>query len=370
MENTPSAQIGSRLIDLDHPVYVIAEAGVNHNGDFATACKLIEAAARSSADAVKFQLFSADRLAAPDAPTCQYQKDHLDGASSQLEMLRKLELPPDDFHRLKARADEIGIDFLCTPFGVAEVDTLARLPVAAIKIASPDIVNVPLLRAVGSTGLPIIASTGAADLDEVRAAVDIFRRQNAADRLMLLHCVSAYPTPVSHTRLRCMSALSQEFNLPVGFSDHTAEPEFSALAVAAGAVILEKHLTLDRSAEGPDHFFSLTPDDFAKYTAAAREAFAARGSGVVAPTEKEVEVRNLSRGSIVAARHITAGTIIRPDSLTVRRPGDGISPADWDAVVGSTAAADIVAGTPLQYSHLQSPISGRLCRPAQLDRTV
>lgn len=370
MENTPSVRIGSRLIDLDHPVYVIAEAGVNHNGDFTTACKLIDAAARSGADAVKFQLFSADRLAAPDAPTCQYQKDHLDGASSQLEMLRKLELPPDEFHRLRAHADEIGIDFLCTPFGVAEVDTLTRLPVAAIKIASPDIVNVPLLRAVGLTGLPIIASTGAADLDEVRAAIDVFRRQGAADRLILLHCVSAYPTPTSDARLRCMTALSQEFNLPVGFSDHTAEPDFSAMAVAAGAVILEKHLTLDRGAPGPDHFFSLTPDGFAKYTAAARDAFAARGSAVVAPTAKESEVRKLSRGSIVAARHIPAGTVIRPDSLTVRRPGDGISPAEWDNIVGSTAATDIVAGTPLQYSYLRSPVTGGLCHPTSSDRTV
>jgi len=370
MDKPPSACIGSRLIDLDHPVYVIAEAGVNHNGDFQTACRLMEAAARSGADAVKFQLFSADRLAAPNAPTCQYQKDHLNGATSQLEMLRELELPPDDFHMLRARAADIGIDFLCTPFGVAEVDTLARLPVAAIKIASPDIVNVPLLRAVASTGLPIIASTGAADMDEVRAAVDIFRHQGAVDRLILLHCVSAYPTPTSDARLRCMTALSQEFNLPVGFSDHTAEPDFSAMAVAAGAVILEKHLTLDRGSPGPDHFFSLTPDDFAKYTAAAKAAFAARGSGVIAPSAKEAEVRQLSRGSIVAARHIPAGTVIRPDSLTVRRPGVGVSPAEWDIVVGSTAATDIVAGTALQHSHLRSPISGKLCLPTSLDPAV
>ena len=361
MQSPPAVRVGQRLVGPDHPVYVIAEAGVNHDGRLDIALELIDAAAGAGADAVKFQYFSAERLAAPDAPTCQYQKDHYAGASSQLEMLRRLELPPDDFKRLKVHADQAGIDFLCTPFGIPELRALSGLEVAAIKIASPDIINIPLLREAAAAKLPVIASTGAAELDEVRAAVDLLHEHDALERLILLHCVSAYPTPPSEARLRCISTLANEFNVPVGYSDHTAEADFSALAVAAGAVILEKHLTHDRSAPGPDHFFSLTPDDFAKYCMAAKAAFSARGTGVVAPGSREAEVRKLARGSIVAARHIPAGTPISPDALTVRRPGTGIPPAEWDNVIGAVASADIPAGSPLEWAHLRriSPSSSR-----------
>lgn len=368
MTDSPTVRIARHPIGLDHPVYVIAEAGVNHNGDFETAVRLIDAAAGAGADAVKFQYFSADRLAAPDAPTCDYQKVHHAGASSQRDMLRRLELPPEDFEKLKSHADRVGIDFLCTPFGIPELHALTGLKVAAIKIASPDIINVPLLREAAASKLPIIASTGAADLEEVRAAVDLLHEHDALSRLILLHCVSAYPTPPSNARLRCITTLTNEFNVPVGFSDHTAEADFSALAVVAGAVILEKHLTLDRESPGPDHFFSLRPDDFTQYCAAAKDAFAARGTGIVAPTPHEEEVRKLARGSIVAARHIPAGTPIRADALTVRRPGGGIPPTDWDDVIGAVASADIPVGSPLEWAKLRKTLEP-LSRHASSDRT-
>lgn len=359
MSKNPSVRLGTKNIGLDHPVYVIAEAGVNHNGSVTTALALVEAAACAGADAVKFQFFVADRLASPDAPTCRYQKEHHAGASSQLQMLQKLELRPDDFEKLKTHADKFGIDFLCTPFGIPEVDMLARIPVAAIKLASPDIVNVPLLRAAISTGLPLIASTGAADLHEVQAAFDLFAANRAADRLALLHCVSAYPTPISETRLACINSLSREFRIPVGFSDHTTDVDISALAVAAGASILEKHLTLDRSSPGPDHFFSLTPDDLARYVATARSAFAARGSGQIAPSANEREVRSLARSSIIAARDIPAGTTIRADYLTTRRPGTGISPLEWDNLLGTVATTDISANSCIMWTQVRSAGSTR-----------
>lgn len=366
MDTRPCIRLARRIIGPGNPVYVIAEAGVNHNGDPREAFRLIDAAREAGADAVKFQYFSADQLVAANAPTCQYQQMSI-GAVDQRQMLRRLELPIERFAELKIHADRIGVDFLVTPFGVSQLLELVDLGVSALKIASPDLVNVPLLTAAAQSGAPIILSTGASDLHEVDAAVHLLRGRRAADRFALLHCVSAYPTHPADARLRCIRTLADRFNVPVGFSDHTADPTFSLLAVSAGAVILEKHLTLDRSALGPDHFFSLTPRDFARYVAAARQAHAALGDGVIECSDAEREVRRLARGSIVSTMHIRPGTRLTADMVTVRRPGGGIDPLEWDRILRSVARTDILADTPLSWQMLDSRIDKPISAAAIVD---
>lgn len=359
MDTHSNVAIGQRVIGPGHPVYIIAEAGVNHNGNPAEAVRLIDAAKDAGADAVKFQIFCADDLVAADAPTCSYQQDAA-GDVSQRELLRRLELSTEQFAELRAYADRIGIDFLATPFGITELHALVELSVPAIKIASPDIVNVPLLSAAASTGLPLIVSTGASDLVEVDAAVDQIRGERAGNRLILLHCVSTYPTLPIEARLACIGTLSRRYGLPVGFSDHTADAAISSLAVAGGALVLEKHLTLDRSAIGPDHFFSLTPPEFARYIAAARQAQACLGDGQIACSEPEREVRRLARGSIVSTMAIRPGTRLTADMLTVRRPGGGIEPREWASVLRCLAKTDIPSDTPLAWHMLDTQSDKRV----------
>lgn len=355
----PFVQIGNRLIGASEAVYIIAEAGVNHDGDVTLAHELVQAACDAGADAVKFQVFSADRLVDASAPTCGYQKAH-DRAASQREMLRRLELKAEALRDLKARADRLGIDFLATPFGSAELKSLVDLGVPAIKFASSDLVNVPLLTAGARSGLPMIVSTGASDLAEIDAAVRLINRSTPhgkqrpqSGRLILLHCVSAYPTDPNIARLSCIRTLARRFTVPVGFSDHTSEPTFSGLAVAAGAVLLEKHLTLDRGASGPDHFFSLSPEQFAQYVEAARHARAALGDGTIRVAPEEQEVRELARGSIVSVGPIRAGQLISSDDVGIRRPGGGIEPARWNDVVGRVARTDIPPNVRLSFTMLQ-----------------
>lgn len=344
-------RIGRHEIGAPGRVFIIAEAGVNHDGDCGKARRLVEAAREAGADAVKFQAFSADRLAAPDAEACAYQQSHA-GAISQQEMLRNLELSEGVFDELRRVAEESGLEFLATPFGVAEVEMLARLGAPAIKLASSDIVNVPLLRAAIRTGLPLILSTGAAELYEVDAAIARLSRAHAVMRFALLHCVSRYPTEIGGANLRAISTLVSRYGRPTGFSDHTSDVATGALAVAAGAVILEKHLTLDRDAAGPDHFFSLTPRDFAQYVAQARQAAAALGDGCIGCTEGQREVRRLARGSLIARTDIRRGEVLTEDMLDVQRPGDGIEAGQWDAVMGRVTARELSAGTRLNWDDI------------------
>ncbi|MBN2561180.1 MAG: N-acetylneuraminate synthase family protein [Phycisphaerae bacterium] len=366
----PVVSIGGRRIGANNPIYIIAEAGVNHNGDIATARRLIEVAHEAGADAVKFQVFSADRLVAPSAPACKYQKQHDARASSQRDVLRRLELDAAAFRALKTHADRLGIDFLATPFGLTELRFLVDLQVPAIKIASPDVVNVPLLTAAAKTNLPMIVSTGAADLHEIDAAVQVVQSairepeptidksgSFIVGRLILLHCVSAYPTQPQQARLGCIRTLANRFEVPVGFSDHTPDAAFGALAVAAGAVILEKHVTLDRGAQGPDHFFSLEPSQFTRYVATAREAHEAIGDGRIRVAPDELEVRKLARGSIVTTMAITAGQALTSDQLAIQRPGAGITPAKWNDIIGRVVKTDIPPNTPLAWSMLCPELS-------------
>jgi N-acetylneuraminate synthase/N,N'-diacetyllegionaminate synthase len=365
---TPSVAVGGKRIGPTHPVYIIAEAGVNHDGDIAVAHKLIDAAHRAGADAVKFQVFSADRLVAASAPSCAYQEKHDRHAGTQREMLRRLELEPAAFGELEGHAKRLNIDFLATPFGPAELDFLIRdLRVPAIKIASSDLVNVPLLTAAAASDLPLILSTGASSLSEIDQAVGHVRRARTPDprsaspdvqspagqQLILLHCVSAYPTDPDNARLACIRTLAGRFNVPVGFSDHTPDAGFSALAVAAGAVVLEKHLTLERHAAGPDHFFSLLPEQFGRYVTAARQARAALGDGEVGVAPEEDEVRRLARGSIVSAVALAAGQTLTAGDLAVQRPGDGLEPARWNEVIGRVTKTDIPKNTRLSWSMLR-----------------
>jgi len=340
--------IGSRRVGPDQPVYIIAEAGVNHDGDVKLAFQLIEAAREAGADAVKFQVFSAERLAAEDAPSCSYQH----ATESQRAMLHRLELDEPTFRDLKCRAEHAGLEFLATPFGLPELQFLVDLGLPAIKIASPDVVNVPLLRAAAGSGRTLIVSTGAAEQAEIDAAVALVSAMPPAGRLVLLHCVSAYPTPPAEARLACIGTMSRRYGVPVGFSDHTSEIHFGGLAVAAGAVMLEKHLTLDRRLAGPDHFFSLEPSAFADYVRIARGASAALGDGRIRVSQLEREVREKARGSIVAVQSIPAGARLQAAMLAVQRPGGGLSASVWDQVIGREAAVDISAGTRLAWSML------------------
>jgi len=353
MKEGPLVTIAGKPVGAGRPVYVIAEAGVNHDGDLGVACALLRAAKDAGADAVKFQVFSADRLVSASAPACSYQKDHDAKAVSQRAMLERLELDTSDFRTLRRAANEAGVDFLATPFGVAELSFLANeLAVPAIKIASSDLTNVPLLDAAVESERPLIVSTGASRPEEIDRAVHRVTRLGALRRLVLLHCVSSYPTRIEDARLGCIRTLSQRFGVPVGFSDHTASVETGGMAVLAGAAVVEKHLTLDRSAVGPDHFFSLEPEAFGAFVRGIRRAETIRGDGQLGCGADELEVRKLARGRIVTTRAVTAGETLTAVALSVQRPGDGIDPEQWEDVLGRVASADIPADTPLAWSML------------------
>jgi len=313
--------------------------------------KLIELAKRGGADAVKFQVFTAEKLVIAKAPTASYQKAR--GHADQRQMLKRLELSRQEFTDLVRYCNDVGIEFLATPFSTDDLDFLVDLEVSAIKLASPDLVNFPLLERAIESKLPIIASTGASNMDEIDAGVDCFANRGALARLILLHCSSSYPTSLTETNLSVIGTLAQRFPVPVGFSDHTAEWISGALAGSAGATVLEKHFTLDRSMPGPDHSFSLEESQLRQYIAAAREAQAAMGNPRRQLLESEHEVRQLSRGSVVASMDIPSGSIITPAMLTVKRPGGGIEPARIRDLVGMRAIQTISVDTQVEWNMLQ-----------------
>lgn len=350
-----SFQIGPAVIGFGSPVYVIAEAGVNHDGHIGKARELIHAAAEAGADAVKFQVFSADRLVTREAPAARYQQDAVHTAT-QYEMLARLELSWDDFAELAAYAGRQDIEFLATPFSVTDLEFLVSVGVRAIKLASPDIVNAELLEHAAGTGLPVIASTGAAELDEIAAGVERFRGVRAGDDasvapgpLALLHCVSSYPTPDNEANLAAIGTLAEAFDCLTGFSDHTESLIMGGYAVTAGARIIEKHVTLDHTGSGPDHAFSLEPPLLADYIRNIRRAEGFYGDGQVRVSACQREVRRLARGSVVAACDIHSGDLLTRAMLTVKRPGDGIAPLDLDRLIGRRAQQEIPADTALAW---------------------
>ncbi|HOW72948.1 MAG TPA: N-acetylneuraminate synthase family protein [Phycisphaerae bacterium] len=337
----PAFRIGDTLVGAPRSAFVIAEAGVNHDGDIQAARELVAAAAEAGADAVKFQVFAAHRLVTRTSPAADYQRRAGEGCA-QYEMLERLELRHDEFEGLAELARRSGIQFLATPFSVPDLGLLVSLGVPALKLASTDIVNGPLLDAAAASGLPILASTGAADLHEVSAAVERLRRGEAGP-LALLHCISSYPADPGEANLAAIGTLAREFNCVSGFSDHTESLTIGGLAVAAGAKVIEKHMTLDRRRSGPDHSFSLEPKAMAEYIRSVRDAARVLGDGQLEPTATQREVRRVSRASVVAARDIAVGEILARTMLTTKRPGDGISPMSIDSLVGRRVLRPIPA---------------------------
>ncbi len=336
--------VGSRRVGTNEPTYVIAEAGVNHNGSVETALQMVAAAADAGADAVKFQIFTASELASPDAPTTTQQRAQV-GARRQRDMLAALELNDEALATIRDRCRDLSVDFLATPFGEDDVSRLVRLDPPAIKTASTDLNNLRLLKKVAATGLPLIVSTGAATGAEIRDAVAFLETHGAHDRLILLHCVSAYPAPPDRLNLRAITTIKDMFDLPVGFSDHADSTETGAWAVAHGAVVVEKHFTLDRTRPGPDHAMSLEPRPLAMYIKRIREAALAAGDGSVGMSSVESEVRQLARKRIIAARDIATGEVLGDEMLALQRPGTGMTPDELSELIGRRAARDIPRGT-------------------------
>ena len=331
---------------------IVAEAGVNHDGDFERAVRLVEAAAEAGADVVKFQLFRAEEVASELAPKAGYQLRTTGSAGSQVDMLRALELPPDAFPRLLAEARRRGLGFLATCYAENELDLLDDAGVEAFKFASAQIVELPLLTHAARKGKLLIVSTGMASVAEIEEALATIRAAGDPP-VVLLQCTTNYPSRVDEANLRAIATLRETFGVPVGYSDHTEGDAAAVAAVALGAVLLEKHLTLDRSLPGPDHAASLDPAQFASMVGRVREAEAALGSPEKEPTPGELENAYTMRRSLFAVADIPAGTAIRREQLGMRRPYAGLPPRLLAEVVGTTARIDIAAGTPITHDLLR-----------------
>tara|TARA_B100000446_G_scaffold46105_3_gene42197 strand:- start:38842 stop:39921 length:1080 start_codon:yes stop_codon:yes gene_type:complete len=355
-------------------VKIIAEAGVNHNGDFDLAAQLVEAGAKAGADVIKFQTFQAHLVATANAEQAQYQKKNLQGNDSQLEMLRKLELKKDCHWELKAQCESLGVEFMSTPFDRDSIRFLVdELGVTSLKIPSGELTNGPLLLAFARSGCDLILSTGMANSDEVERALALigwgmtiptrlpsgeqeFReawhdelvRERLCDKITVLHCTSQYPAPPETVNLRAMNTLSQQFGLPVGYSDHTAGISIPVAAAAKGAVVIEKHFTLDRNMTGPDHRASLEPMELTQMVAGVRSVELALGDGVKAPHNCEKNTADVARRSLVAAESISAGKVFTHQNVVARRPGTGVSPMRYWDLIGTVAKRDYLAGELLE----------------------
>lgn len=319
-------------------VLIIAEAGVNHNGDLELAKKLIDAAKESGADIVKFQTAKLESLVSKSAPMAEYQKKNMQMNKSQREMLKDLILPFDNFLELAQYCERQGIAFLSTPFDIDSIHFLDDL-VKVWKVPSGEITNYPYLCEIARTGKPVIMSTGMCDLEEVKAAVRVLR-ENGSTEITLLHCNTEYPTPMQDVNLRAMCTLQEEFGLPVGYSDHTQGIEVPIAATAMGAAVIEKHFTLDRNMEGPDHKASLEPEELRAMVQAIRNIETALGDGIKRPSPSEMKNREVARKSIVAKKNIRRGEVFTEENLTAKRPGSGVSPMYWNDVVGLAADRD------------------------------
>lgn len=329
---------------------VIAEAGVNHNGDIDLAHELVDAAVRAGADYVKFQTFDAKRIVTLHAPKAAYQVVNDGTSETQFEMLRRLQLSAQDHHCLLEHCSQSGIEFLSTPFDIESLDLLLELKMRVMKVASGEITNLPLLRKIGQQNLRLIVSTGMSTLDEVEAAVTVLE-QSGTDRkrITILHCNTEYPTPLSDVNLRAMANMRDTLQCDVGYSDHTEGIEIPVAAVALGATVIEKHLTISRQLPGPDHSASLEPPEFARMVDAIRGVESAIGNGIKCPSASELPNRAVARKSIVASRTIKVGELLGEANLTVKRPGTGISPMMWDAIVGRRANRDYQTDEQIQW---------------------
>ena len=319
--------------------YIIAEAGVNHNGSFDLACRLADAAKAAGADCVKYQTFVAKHLVSSSARKAEYQKAATGNDESQLQMLNALALSFSVFDKLKAYCDEIGITFLSTPFDFESIDFLSTIDMPFWKVPSGEVTNLPYLLAIAKTKKPVVMSTGMCEMAEIEAALEVLKT-NGTPEITLLHCNTEYPTPFADVNLRAMETLRQRFGVKVGYSDHTQGIEVPIAAAALGATVIEKHFTLDRSMEGPDHKASLEPHELKAMVDGIRHIEAALGSGEKTASPSEEKNRPIARKSIIARRAIRKGEELTEENLTVKRPGSGISPMRWFEVLGTRAVRD------------------------------
>jgi N,N'-diacetyllegionaminate synthase len=352
MNRTIKVRIGDRALGNGEPCFVIAEAGVNHNGDLRLAKKLVDIAKEAGADAVKFQTFRAEDVVTAGAGKADYQKRMTGAEESQLEMIRKLELAAGDNREIASHCRERDIMFLSTPFDPGSVDLLEEIGVAAYKIASGEITNFPLLRHIARKGKPVILSSGMSTLREVEKAVRCIECEGQ-HRIVLLHCTSNYPASVGSVNLKAIDTIRKAFGYPVGFSDHTEGIMASVLAASMGACIVEKHFTVDRDMSGPDHRASLEPAELKALVKAIRDARAMMGDGIKRPDREEENTRRVARRSVVAGTDIEEGTVIGENMLSVKRPGTGIEPALMGEVVGKVARRRIGKDTLIGWEMIE-----------------
>lgn len=328
-------------------VKIIAEAGVNHNGSVALAKQMVDAAKEAGADYIKFQTFIPKKLVSKFAEKADYQKETTGSGESQLEMLEKLALTQKDFTELNRYCREKQMGFLSTPFDLDSIEFLDTFDMDFWKLPSGEITNLPYLEKIGQTRKPVVMSTGMSSLQEVKDAAAVLRKAGAKE-ITLLHCNTQYPTPMEDVNLRAMQTLEKELNLPVGYSDHTQGIEIPIAAVAMNACIIEKHFTLDRSMEGPDHKASLEPDELKAMVQAVRNVEQALGNGKKEPSPSELGNISVVRKSIVAKCGIKKGDTFTEDNLTVKRPGNGISPMRWHEMIGKQAERDFAEDEPVE----------------------
>lgn len=321
--------------------FVIAEVGVNHNADLDTANRLIEAAVAAGADAIKFQTAIPELVATGLAQKADYQKQASGSTESQLEMIRKIHFPLDVYEGLMRTCERKGIVFFSTAFDLVSLAFLESLGQSRHKVPSGEITNLPYLRAIGSFGKPVILSTGMANLGEIEAAIDVLEDAGSSrEKITVLHCNTEYPTPMRDVNLRAMQSIARAFDVAVGYSDHTNGVEVAIAAVALGASMIEKHLTLDRTLPGPDHQASLEPEEFNAMVSGIRNIEQALGSAVKHSTPSETKNKSIARRSLVAARPIKAGESFTAENVVAKRPGSGLSPMRWDEVMGRVASRD------------------------------
>lgn len=320
-------------------VLIIAEAGVNHNGSPELACRMVDEAKKAGADIVKFQTGIAEKVMSRFAEKAEYQKKNTGKEESQLDMVKKLMLKFEDFVMLKKYCDECGIQFLSTPFDLESIEFLEKLGCTLWKIPSGEITNLPYLLKIAGTKKPVIMSTGMSTLEEVGTALEILN-SNGSGKVTLLHCTTEYPAPFEDVNLNAMITLRNKFKCDVGYSDHTAGIEIPVAAAALGATVIEKHFTLSRDMEGPDHKASLEPDELCAMVRAIRNVEKAMGNGVKEPSESERKNIAIARKSIIASTKIHKGDIFSEDNITTKRPGNGISPLRWFEVLGTRAKRD------------------------------
>ena len=332
-------------------VFVIAEAGVNHNGSLDLALRLIDAAKASGAGAVKFQTFRAEQLATRSAHKAPYQERTTTSDESQFEMLQRLELDAATHERLIGHCRQVGIQFLSSPFDIQSADLLDTLNIPIYKIPSGEITNLLFLQHIARKGRPVILSTGMSNLGEVEEAVNVLLAAGTT-QLTLLHCVTEYPAPYSDVNLRAMQTLKSAFGLPVGYSDHTPGIEIAIAAVALGADVIEKHFTLDRSLPGPDHAASLEPAGLRQMVEAIRHVEVALGTGIKAPAPCELPNISVARKSVVAARPLPKGHLLAAGDLDIKRPGNGLAPKFLPALLGRTLCAGVAKDEVISWNHL------------------